>query len=196
MLVFWEGSCWNDSQEYMFYWRFTSRGQGGVGVKSSGLHFGVLCCSLKLVSVMSWGVSTSHFILPGVGSLYQLLFTKPSQNSNPHLVSPKSVRSLPSPCLCLSCLPVRRHSTAVSHIRHLAGFQNSKFYEPIHHELARLLWRRIPLCFCDLLVHPAKVLAQLHNGSKFMVILSKNTEPSLLSSASVPVPILMNKATH
>ena len=114
----------------------------------------------------------------------------------PSLLSPKSVRSLPSPCLCLSCLPVRRHSTAVSHIRHMAGFQNSKFYEPIHHELALLLWRRISLCFCDLLVRPTKVLAQLHNGSKFMVILSKNTEPSLLSSASVPVPILMNKATH
>lgn len=59
--------------------------------------------------------------------------------ANPHrsavtpLLSPRSVRSLPSPCLCLSHPPARRDSPLVFYLRHAAGFQNSKCYRSAQH---------------------------------------------------------------
>lgn len=176
--------------------RCICRGREEFCVNSSGLHFEVLCCSLKLVRQRSWGPQPPTFfsqewvvcIYYSLWGTHRIVITS--------LVSSASVKSLPSRFVCLICLPVQEVQYCCVNIRHVAGFQKSKFCGQTKHELALLLWRRVSLCFCNLLAFPRKVLAQLHNASEFMVKHSKNPAPSVLSSGSVSALILMNKATH
>ena len=58
---------------------------------------------------------------------YHCLGSPNKRANNSPLGSQASIRSLPSPCLCLSHLPIWQHSTPVFYLRNVAGFQNSKF---------------------------------------------------------------------
>lgn len=101
----------------------------GLGVSNSHVHWMALFCSLKLISAdggREGMVSPHSFPWSGVlvpTTLHEA-FTEEQTITSP--VSLASVRSSPSPCLCPSC-PVRQHSTPVFNLRHVAGFQNSKF---------------------------------------------------------------------
>lgn len=95
-----------------------------------------------------------------------------------------------------SCVPsfcrvsARWHSTPVFYLRHEAGFQNSQFYV-----LLLILWGRVATLW-SVPVCPRNAVAQLHSGSEFMVKCSNKQHQGLLPSASVCIPMLVNRDAH
>ena len=93
-------------------------------------------------------------------------------------VSPALVRSLPSFCLCPSCLPARQHSSLMFYLR-CAGFQNSKFQRLIHVTDAGSLWEGLTtLAIANLF---QKLIRQPRRNSEFMTNCSKKTAPKVAS---------------
>ena len=101
----------------------------GFSVRSSSFQWVTLFPSLKSVSAeglgQKWHCTLSH---PWSGKFSlaspQEAFTE--EKTIIPLLSLASIRSLPSPCLCQSCLLARQHSTHVFYLRCVAGFQKSK----------------------------------------------------------------------
>jgi len=100
-----------------------------------------------------------------------------------------SIRSGPSPCLCKSCPSARQHNTPVFYLR--PGWVSKS-----HTSELLILWERVPCCAVASAGLSQKTVTNLHSGSEFMVKCSKKQHQGLLPSASVCIPMLVNRDAH
>lgn len=123
MFVFWGWGHWFSGglglEEMHLQWTVG----WGFGVSTSGLYW-VALFATDVVQGGKMALLALLSLKKGVQTCYSL--GSPHKKANTCFVSPALARSLPSPCLCLSCLPARWHNTTLFYLRHVAGFRNSK----------------------------------------------------------------------
>lgn len=146
----------------------------------------MLCCSLKLVSADGYGGN-------GVALLsdpyWGVCVCHSSGTPLRKAVTPLVFQLLSDPCL--HPVSLRWHSTP--YVLSQAWGWVSKLpilwthADPLGEGLA-MLWP-VPVC-------PSKAVPQLHSGSELMVKCSKKHHQGLLPSASVCIPMLVNRDAH
>lgn len=165
----------------------------GVGVSGSRLHWEAPCCLLRSVSMDGWvgrnGIALLSLI-PRAG-VHAQHSRRPSRRANTHPSwVPSFCHTLPSPCLCPSCLPARKYSSPVCYLRH------SWDSKPQNWGTHTVQTQTEPLgggshCIAAVLNCSRKAAAGLpSSSSKFMVKYSKKLVPRhTVLRRSLPVPV-------